>query len=90
MSRLLMMNLVSTDVIHSWTIPSLGVKVDANPGHSLLHKMCFTCVLPVLLFMTEFTLYKDKKIFDKLIRYLKLLWETKDISRVNEGNMGFY
>nr|AIW64951.1 cytochrome c oxidase subunit II [Cyana sp. MT-2014] len=22
----------STDVIHSWTIPSLGVKVDANPG----------------------------------------------------------
>nr|AII02381.1 cytochrome c oxidase subunit II [Pennisetia hylaeiformis] len=22
----------STDVIHSWTIPSLGVKIDANPG----------------------------------------------------------
>nr|ABN11492.1 cytochrome c oxidase subunit II [Pyrophorus divergens] len=22
----------STDVIHSWTIPSMGVKVDANPG----------------------------------------------------------
>nr|YP_009371123.1 cytochrome c oxidase subunit II [Abraxas suspecta]ARR28293.1 cytochrome c oxidase subunit II [Abraxas suspecta] len=22
----------ATDVIHSWTIPSLGVKVDANPG----------------------------------------------------------
>nr|YP_010743877.1 cytochrome c oxidase subunit II [Polythlipta liquidalis]WET30817.1 cytochrome c oxidase subunit II [Polythlipta liquidalis] len=22
----------TTDVIHSWTIPSLGVKVDANPG----------------------------------------------------------
>lgn len=22
----------STDVIHSWTIPSIGVKVDANPG----------------------------------------------------------
>nr|YP_010177569.1 cytochrome c oxidase subunit II [Aporia largeteaui]QST15294.1 cytochrome c oxidase subunit II [Aporia largeteaui] len=24
--------ITSTDVIHSWTIPSLGVKVDANPG----------------------------------------------------------
>nr|YP_009763117.1 cytochrome c oxidase subunit II [Cryptalaus larvatus]QIR63629.1 cytochrome c oxidase subunit II [Cryptalaus larvatus] len=22
----------STDVIHSWTVPSMGVKVDANPG----------------------------------------------------------
>jgi len=22
----------ATDVIHSWTIPSLGVKIDANPG----------------------------------------------------------
>nr|ADE18289.1 cytochrome c oxidase subunit II [Bombyx mandarina]ADE18562.1 cytochrome c oxidase subunit II [Bombyx mandarina] len=24
--------ITATDVIHSWTIPSLGVKVDANPG----------------------------------------------------------
>nr|YP_010557154.1 cytochrome c oxidase subunit 2 [Aporia hastata]UYX58341.1 cytochrome c oxidase subunit 2 [Aporia hastata] len=24
--------ITSTDVIHSWTIPSLGLKVDANPG----------------------------------------------------------
>nr|AII02265.1 cytochrome c oxidase subunit II [Rhodoneura mellea] len=24
--------LTSSDVIHSWTVPSLGVKVDANPG----------------------------------------------------------
>nr|AII02393.1 cytochrome c oxidase subunit II [Lacosoma valva] len=24
--------ITSSDVIHSWTIPSLGVKVDANPG----------------------------------------------------------
>nr|YP_010852849.1 cytochrome c oxidase subunit II [Symbrenthia lilaea]WGL40268.1 cytochrome c oxidase subunit II [Symbrenthia lilaea]WGN99218.1 cytochrome c oxidase subunit 2 [Symbrenthia lilaea]WKR35336.1 cytochrome c oxidase subunit II [Symbrenthia lilaea] len=24
--------ITSTDVIHSWTIPSLGIKVDANPG----------------------------------------------------------
>jgi cytochrome c oxidase subunit 2 len=22
----------ATDVIHSWTVPSLGVKIDANPG----------------------------------------------------------
>nr|YP_009045496.1 cytochrome c oxidase subunit II [Appias sylvia]AHA03860.1 cytochrome c oxidase subunit II [Appias sylvia] len=24
--------ITATDVIHSWTVPSLGVKVDANPG----------------------------------------------------------
>nr|YP_009050416.1 cytochrome c oxidase subunit II [Lobocla bifasciata]AIC37411.1 cytochrome c oxidase subunit II [Lobocla bifasciata] len=24
--------ITATDVIHSWTIPSLGIKVDANPG----------------------------------------------------------
>nr|QGU84909.1 cytochrome c oxidase subunit II [Gibbovalva kobusi] len=24
--------ITATDVIHSWTIPSLGVKIDANPG----------------------------------------------------------
>nr|YP_010620347.1 cytochrome c oxidase subunit II [Ethope himachala]WAX37323.1 cytochrome c oxidase subunit 2 [Ethope himachala] len=24
--------ITSTDVIHSWTIPALGIKVDANPG----------------------------------------------------------
>nr|AMJ17228.1 cytochrome c oxidase subunit II [Acraea epaea] len=29
----------STDVIHSWTIPSLGVKIDANPGR--LNQMSF-------------------------------------------------
>ena len=22
----------ATDVLHSWTVPSLGVKIDANPG----------------------------------------------------------
>lgn len=24
--------ITSTDVIHSWTVPSIGVKIDANPG----------------------------------------------------------
>nr|AYC65880.1 cytochrome c oxidase subunit II [Amyrsidea minuta] len=29
----------STDVIHAWTVPSMGVKVDANPGR--LNQICF-------------------------------------------------
>lgn len=30
----------SADVIHSWTIPSLGVKIDAIPGR--VNQLCFT------------------------------------------------
>nr|ARH53989.1 cytochrome c oxidase subunit 2 [Phyllobrotica quadrimaculata] len=33
------MLITSGDVIHSWTIPSLGVKVDATPGR--LNQICF-------------------------------------------------
>lgn len=29
----IMLGVTSTDVIHSWTIPSFGVKIDAIPGH---------------------------------------------------------
>nr|YP_004857890.1 cytochrome c oxidase subunit II [Cigaritis takanonis]ADN43208.1 cytochrome c oxidase subunit II [Cigaritis takanonis] len=32
MNNNIRMLITSTDVIHSWTIPSLGVKLDANPG----------------------------------------------------------
>nr|AQD17652.1 cytochrome c oxidase subunit II [Oryzaephilus surinamensis]QCP68861.1 cytochrome c oxidase subunit 2 [Oryzaephilus surinamensis]UNH68018.1 cytochrome c oxidase subunit 2 [Oryzaephilus surinamensis] len=38
----------STDVIHSWTIPSLGVKIDATPGR--LNQMSFTINRTGLLF----------------------------------------
>nr|YP_010274906.1 cytochrome c oxidase subunit II [Erynnis popoviana]UJV31597.1 cytochrome c oxidase subunit II [Erynnis popoviana] len=32
MNNQIRMLVTATDVIHSWTIPSLGIKVDANPG----------------------------------------------------------
>nr|ATG23459.1 cytochrome c oxidase subunit II [Ostrinia nubilalis] len=32
MNNQIQIMVTATDVIHSWTIPSLGVKVDANPG----------------------------------------------------------
>nr|WGF20831.1 cytochrome c oxidase subunit II [Sinelater perroti] len=38
----------STDVIHSWTIPSIGVKIDANPGR--LNQASFFLVRPGILF----------------------------------------
>nr|YP_010423970.1 cytochrome c oxidase subunit II [Hestina assimilis]QHN89093.1 cytochrome c oxidase subunit II [Hestina assimilis]USH57530.1 cytochrome c oxidase subunit 2 [Hestina assimilis] len=38
----------ATDVIHSWTIPSLGVKVDANPGR--LNQTSFFINRPGLFF----------------------------------------
>nr|YP_009498528.1 cytochrome c oxidase subunit II [Caridina multidentata]AWK60841.1 cytochrome c oxidase subunit II [Caridina multidentata] len=38
----------STDVIHSWTIPSLGVKADAFPGR--LNQMSFTVNRPGLFY----------------------------------------
>nr|WIL10239.1 cytochrome c oxidase subunit II [Drilaster sp. 2 XYG-2023a] len=38
----------STDVIHSWTIPSAGVKIDANPGR--LNQTNFFLNRPGLLF----------------------------------------
>lgn len=38
----------STDVIHSWTIPSLGVKIDATPGR--LNQIRFTINRTGLLF----------------------------------------
>nr|YP_007025996.1 cytochrome c oxidase subunit II [Rhyacionia leptotubula]AFN86188.1 cytochrome c oxidase subunit 2 [Rhyacionia leptotubula] len=34
----------ATDVIHSWTVPSLGVKIDANPGR--LNQTNFFCNRP--------------------------------------------
>nr|UXB58214.1 cytochrome c oxidase subunit II [Lampetra richardsoni] len=42
------MLITSEDVIHSWTIPSLGVKMDAVPGR--LNQSTFTTVRPGLFF----------------------------------------
>lgn len=38
----------SSDVIHSWTIPSLGVKIDAIPGR--INQFCFTLIRSGLFF----------------------------------------
>nr|YP_009271874.1 cytochrome c oxidase subunit II [Xylotrechus grayii]AIW58308.1 cytochrome c oxidase subunit II [Xylotrechus grayii] len=38
----------SSDVIHSWTIPSIGVKIDATPGR--LNQVSFTTSRPGLFF----------------------------------------
>nr|UOI84469.1 cytochrome c oxidase subunit 2 [Metoecus javanus] len=38
----------AADVIHSWTIPSLGVKIDATPGR--LNQTSFFCNRPGLLY----------------------------------------
>nr|QEJ81554.1 cytochrome c oxidase subunit 2 [Rhagophthalmus giganteus] len=38
----------STDVIHSWTIPSIGVKIDATPGR--LNQVAFITSRPSILF----------------------------------------
>nr|AYN60849.1 cytochrome c oxidase subunit 2 [Limenitis doerriesi] len=40
--------ITATDVIHSWTIPSLGVKIDANPGR--LNQTSFFINRPGLFF----------------------------------------
>nr|ARH53807.1 cytochrome c oxidase subunit 2 [Dinoderus minutus] len=42
------MIITSADVIHSWTIPSLGVKMDATPGR--LNQMSFIINNPGLMF----------------------------------------
>nr|QEJ81440.1 cytochrome c oxidase subunit 2 [Stenocladius sp. FM17] len=42
------MMISSTDVIHSWTIPSLGMKIDATPGR--LNQLSFNMNRPGLLF----------------------------------------
>ena len=38
----------STDVLHSWTVPSLGIKSDAIPGR--LNQLGFTCNRPGVFF----------------------------------------
>jgi len=38
----------SADVIHAWTIPTLGVKADAIPGR--INQLNFTSTLPGLMF----------------------------------------
>lgn len=38
----------SQDVIHSWTLPSLGVKADAIPGR--LNQLTLNCLLPGVLY----------------------------------------
>nr|WHN78834.1 cytochrome c oxidase subunit II [Chitoria ulupi] len=40
--------ITATDVIHSWTVPSLGIKVDANPGR--LNQTSFFINRPGLFF----------------------------------------
>nr|YP_010996494.1 cytochrome c oxidase subunit II [Sophonia microstaina]WPC85236.1 cytochrome c oxidase subunit II [Sophonia microstaina] len=42
------MLITSSDVIHSWTIPSLGLKVDASPGR--LNQGCINLLRPGLFF----------------------------------------
>nr|APX39392.1 cytochrome c oxidase subunit 2 [Aphthona melancholica] len=42
------MLITAADVIHSWTIPSLGIKVDATPGR--LNQTSFTINFPGLFF----------------------------------------
>jgi len=41
-------NLIAADVLHSWTIPRLGVKVDAVPGR--LNQVNFNCNYPGLFY----------------------------------------
>nr|YP_010490499.1 cytochrome c oxidase subunit II [Smilium sinense]UWM12985.1 cytochrome c oxidase subunit II [Smilium sinense] len=48
MNSYVRMLISSTDVIHSWTIPSLGVKVDAVPGR--LNQITFMINRPGLMF----------------------------------------
>lgn len=38
----------SSDVVHSWTVPSFGVKIDAVPGR--LNQFCFSCKRPGVFF----------------------------------------
>lgn len=38
----------SADVVHSWTVPSFGVKIDAVPGR--LNQFCFTSKRPGIFF----------------------------------------
>lgn len=38
----------SADVVHSWTVPSFGVKMDAVPGR--LNQFCFTSKRPGIFF----------------------------------------
>lgn len=38
----------SADVLHSWTVPSLGVKADAIPGR--LNQISFRCLRPGVYF----------------------------------------
>nr|AFQ62330.1 cytochrome c oxidase subunit II [Dermestes peruvianus] len=47
MSRVRMM-VTAADVIHSWTIPTLGVKIDATPGR--LNQISFSSKRPGLMF----------------------------------------
>nr|YP_010032712.1 cytochrome c oxidase subunit II [Dermestes lardarius]QOW08033.1 cytochrome c oxidase subunit II [Dermestes lardarius] len=47
MSRVRMM-VTAADVIHSWTIPTLGVKIDATPGR--LNQVSFSSKRPGLMF----------------------------------------
>jgi cytochrome c oxidase subunit 2 len=37
----ILLSVTSTDVIHSWAVPQLGIKVDAVPG-KLTHTILFT------------------------------------------------
>nr|YP_010389922.1 cytochrome c oxidase subunit II [Ahlbergia ferrea]YP_010389935.1 cytochrome c oxidase subunit II [Ahlbergia frivaldszkyi]UPU96028.1 cytochrome c oxidase subunit II [Ahlbergia ferrea]UPU96041.1 cytochrome c oxidase subunit II [Ahlbergia frivaldszkyi] len=48
MNNNIRMLVTATDVIHSWTVPSLGVKVDANPGR--LNQMSFFINRPGIFF----------------------------------------
>lgn len=48
----------SADVLHSWTVPSLGVKGDAVPGR--LNQVKFTCQRPGVFFWTMFWNLRSK------------------------------
>nr|QYA17647.1 cytochrome c oxidase subunit II [Glaucopsyche lygdamus xerces] len=48
MNNNIRMLVTATDVIHSWTIPAIGVKIDANPGR--LNQMSFFINRPGIFF----------------------------------------
>nr|YP_009241021.1 cytochrome c oxidase subunit II [Shijimiaeoides divina]AMK46120.1 cytochrome c oxidase subunit II [Shijimiaeoides divina] len=48
MNNNIRMLITATDVIHSWTIPAIGVKIDANPGR--LNQMSFFINRPGIFF----------------------------------------
>jgi len=59
--------ITAADVLHSWTIPSLGVKADAVPGR--LNQINFNCNYPGLFFWSMFwNLWGQPQLYANLCR----------------------